>query len=83
MEALDRLVRVGKVRFIGTSNFLAWRLEEVVWINRTHGLAEYCCIKQCYSYLHPKVDAVFEKQLAALEITLSSDQMAPLTSASA
>jgi aryl-alcohol dehydrogenase-like predicted oxidoreductase len=65
LEAFDRLVSAGKVRFIGASNFAAWRLEEVRWVSRTHGWAEYCCIQQRYSYVRPKPGASFDPQVAA------------------
>jgi aryl-alcohol dehydrogenase-like predicted oxidoreductase len=65
MAAFDRLVRVGKVRFIGASNFLAWRLEEARWVSQTNGWAEYGCIQQRYSYIRPKPAASFAPQIAA------------------
>jgi aryl-alcohol dehydrogenase-like predicted oxidoreductase len=65
IEAFDRLTRAGKVRFVGASNFLAWRLEEARWISQTHGWAEYCCIQQRYSYIRPKAGTDFGHQIAA------------------
>lgn len=65
LEAFDRLVKAGKVRLIGASNFLAWRLEEARWVSQTHGWAEYCCIQQRYSYVRPKPGASFDPQLTA------------------
>ena len=65
VEAFDRLVRAGKVRFIGASNFLAWRLEMARWVSQTHGWAGYCCIQQRYSYIRPKPGASFAPQIAA------------------
>jgi aryl-alcohol dehydrogenase-like predicted oxidoreductase len=65
MEAFDRLVKAGKVRFIGASNFVAWRLEEARWVSQTHGRAAYCCIQQRYSYIRPKPGASFGAQVAA------------------
>jgi aryl-alcohol dehydrogenase-like predicted oxidoreductase len=67
LGAFDRLVRVGKVRFIGASNFLAWRLENARWVSRTNGWVEYCCVQQRYSYLRPKPGASFDPQIAANE----------------
>jgi aryl-alcohol dehydrogenase-like predicted oxidoreductase len=64
MEAFDRLVRAGKVRLIGASNFLAWRLEEARWVSQTRGWAEYCCIQQRHSYIRPKPGASFAPQIA-------------------
>lgn len=64
MEAFDRLVRAGKVRFIGASNYAAWRLEEARWVSQTHGWAQYCCVQQRYTYLRPKPGATFSPQVA-------------------
>lgn len=64
MEALDRLVRAGKVRYIGGSNFLAWRLEKARWVSRTNEWAAYCCIQQRYTYLRPKPGASFGAQVS-------------------
>ncbi len=64
LAAFDRLIKAGKVRFIGASNFLTWRLVESHWVSRTQGLAEYCCIQQRYSYLRPKAGAKFRVQVA-------------------
>ncbi len=64
LAAFDRLVKAGKVRFIGASNFPAWRLEEARWTSRTHGWAAYCCIQQRYTYLRPKPGASFGGQVS-------------------
>ena len=64
MEAFDRLVQAGKVRFIGASNFSAWRLEKARWTSRTNGWAQYCCIQQRFSYLRPKPGATFGAQVS-------------------
>jgi aryl-alcohol dehydrogenase-like predicted oxidoreductase len=63
MEAFDRLIKAGKVRNIGASNFLAWRLEKSRMVSRANGWAEYCCIQQRYSYLRPKPGATFGAQV--------------------
>jgi aryl-alcohol dehydrogenase-like predicted oxidoreductase len=54
LEAFDRLVEQGKVRFIGCSNTLAWRIVTAREISRQHGWAEYCCVQQRHSYLRPR-----------------------------
>ncbi|MBZ0301068.1 MAG: aldo/keto reductase [Anaerolineae bacterium] len=53
MLAFDQLIQAGKVRFIGASNYFAWRLEEAHWSSQTNDWAEYCCLQQRYSYLRP------------------------------
>jgi aryl-alcohol dehydrogenase-like predicted oxidoreductase len=65
LQAFDRLVQAGKVRWVGASNFLAWRLEKARWISQTNGWAGYCCVQQRYSYLRPKPGASFDPQIAA------------------
>ena len=67
LEAFDRLVRTGKVRFIGASNFLAWRLEEAHWISQQNGWAVYVGIQQRYTYLRPKPGATFDPQISVNE----------------
>ena len=64
MEAFDRLIRAGKVRYIGASNFSSWRLEKARGVSRARGWAAYCCIQQRYSYLRPKPGADFGAQVA-------------------
>jgi len=67
LGAFDRLVKAGKVRFIGASNFAAWRLEEARWTSLKHGWSEYCCIQQRHTFLRPKPGASFYPQMAANE----------------
>jgi aryl-alcohol dehydrogenase-like predicted oxidoreductase len=65
LEAFDRLVRAGKVRRLGASNYLAWRLEEASWVSQAHHWAGFCCIQQRYTYLYPRPGASFYPQIAA------------------
>jgi len=37
LEALDRLVRDGKVRYVGVSNFSGWHLMKSLWMAERHG----------------------------------------------
>ena len=65
LEAFDRLVQTGKVRYVGASNYLAWRLEKARWTSRANGWAEYCCVQQRYSYLRGRRAASFDPQVEA------------------
>jgi aryl-alcohol dehydrogenase-like predicted oxidoreductase len=58
LGALDRLVRAGKVRFIGCSNELAWRVERARALGGSHGWASFCCVQNRFTYLRPKPGAV-------------------------
>jgi aryl-alcohol dehydrogenase-like predicted oxidoreductase len=67
LAAFDRLVRAGKVRMIGASNFTAWRLAEAHAVSVANGWPDYCCVQQRHTYLRPKPGASFDPQLAANE----------------
>ncbi len=67
LAAFNWLVGTGKVRFIGASNFRAWRLDQARTVSMAAGYAEYCCIQQRYTYLRPKPGATFGPQLVANE----------------
>jgi aryl-alcohol dehydrogenase-like predicted oxidoreductase len=49
LRALDDLVRAGKVRYIGCSNYQAWRLCEALWISDTHNLSRFICYQPQYN----------------------------------
>lgn len=62
MAAFERLVKAGKVRYLGASNFMAWRLERAQWVSETNGWAKFVCLQQRYTYLRPKHSAKFGDQ---------------------
>ncbi|MBN2046729.1 MAG: aldo/keto reductase [Anaerolineaceae bacterium] len=64
LEAFYQLIRKGKVRRIGASNFLAWRIAEANGIARANGWEEYCCVQQRYTYLRPRAATSFGAQVA-------------------
>jgi len=49
MYALNDLVRQGKVRYIGCSNFQAWQLTKSLWISDKNNLARFDCLQPQYS----------------------------------
>ena len=51
LRALDDLVRSGKVRYIGCSNFEAWRLCEAIWTSRSAGLTPMVSVQPPMSLL--------------------------------
>lgn len=67
LEAFDRLVDAGKVRYIGASNFAAWRLQKSLGVSERERRPSYIGIQQRYSYLRPRVGTSFDPQLAASE----------------
>jgi aryl-alcohol dehydrogenase-like predicted oxidoreductase len=51
LAALDELVREGKVRYIGCSNFAAWQVANADWTARTSGRARFISAQNHYSLL--------------------------------
>lgn len=49
LSALDELVREGKVRYVGCSNFAAWEVTEAHWVARTRGLQPFVSAQNEYS----------------------------------
>lgn len=63
LEALDLLVKDGLVRYIGASNFPAWRLVESLWVSDKRNLSHFVSLQPEYSLAQP-VRANFERELA-------------------
>jgi len=61
LAAFNDLVSQGKVRYIGCSNYPAWRLTEAIWVSRLHQLAQYVCLQPHYNLVHRDE---FERELA-------------------
>ena len=61
LKALDDLVRQGKVRYLGCSNYPAWRLTEALWTSKQHHLARYDSLQPHYNLVHR---SEFERGLA-------------------
>ncbi len=53
MSAFTDLVRQGKVRYLGCSNFSAWRIVESLWTSGRRGLEPFVSVQPEYSLLDP------------------------------
>ena len=51
LQALDDLVRQGKVHYIGCSNFPAWQLARAIGRSEVLGIARYDCVQPRYNLL--------------------------------
>ena len=51
LRALDDMVRSGKVRYIGCSNFAGWQVVEADWTSRTEHLSRFVSAQNEYSLL--------------------------------
>ena len=52
LRALDDLIRAGKVRYIGCSNFPAWQVVEAQWTARANGLNAFVSCQDEFSLIH-------------------------------
>ncbi len=51
LSALDDLVRAGKVRYIGCSNFSGWQIEKSIRVSERNNLARFDCLQPQYSLI--------------------------------
>jgi aryl-alcohol dehydrogenase-like predicted oxidoreductase len=56
LSALDSLVKSGKVRYIGCSNFAAWQVSEALWTSKTNRLTAFVVIQQGYNMISRQIE---------------------------
>ncbi|MDR7544178.1 MAG: aldo/keto reductase [Armatimonadota bacterium] len=56
LGALDDLVRQGKVRYIGCSNFAAWQLVWSLWLSERRGWSRFVTVQPEYSLLVREIE---------------------------
>ena len=63
LSAFDDLVKQGKVRYIGASNYPAWQLMQALWVSDRTGLPRYDSLQPHYNLVHRDE---FERELASV-----------------
>ncbi|MFT7220451.1 MAG: aryl-alcohol dehydrogenase-like predicted oxidoreductase [Candidatus Azotimanducaceae bacterium] len=56
LRAFDDLVTAGKVRYVGCSNYPAWRLGEALRVAERIGVAGYACVQPRYNLLYREIE---------------------------
>jgi aryl-alcohol dehydrogenase-like predicted oxidoreductase len=56
LSALDDLVRQGKVRYLGASNYSGWQLQKSVDMSRAAGREPFTCLQALYNLLDREVE---------------------------
>ena len=56
LRAYDDLVRSGKVRYIGCSNYPAWELAKALWTSDKLNLTRYDCVQPRYNILFRHIE---------------------------
>jgi aryl-alcohol dehydrogenase (NADP+) len=57
LGALDAVVRSGKARYVGCSNFLAWELGRSLAVSQSRGLVRFDSTQPRYNVLHRDIEA--------------------------
>ena len=63
MRAFDDLVKAGKVRYLGASNYSAWRLTKSLWTSDKLNVARFDCLQPRYNLV---ARAEYEQELEPL-----------------
>jgi len=56
LSALDDLVRAGKVRYVGSSNFTGWQVADAAWTARTAQTTAFISAQNEYSLLERRIE---------------------------
>lgn len=56
LEAFDAIVRSGKARYIGCSNYQAWRVARALGRSELLGLAKFCSVQPRYNLLFRQIE---------------------------
>jgi aryl-alcohol dehydrogenase-like predicted oxidoreductase len=56
MRALDDLVRAGKVRYLGASNYAAWQLTRALWVSDRDGLERFETLQALYNLVNRDIE---------------------------
>jgi aryl-alcohol dehydrogenase-like predicted oxidoreductase len=56
LSALDTLVRHGKVRYVGSSNYPGWQIADAAWIAKTKGYTPFISAQNHYNLLDRRIE---------------------------
>jgi aryl-alcohol dehydrogenase-like predicted oxidoreductase len=56
LEALNDLIRQGKVRYIGCSNYFEWEVVEALWVAERRGLTPFVSCQDFYNLLYRDIE---------------------------
>lgn len=69
LEAVDELVRAGKVRFVAQSNFAAWQIAQAIGVATPTGWPELRIAQQQYNLVSRRVEDEYEGAASALGLS--------------
>jgi aryl-alcohol dehydrogenase-like predicted oxidoreductase len=56
LSTLDTLVKSGKVRYLGASNYSGWQLQKAIDISNQNGWEPFRCLQPLYNLLHRSLE---------------------------
>ena len=56
LRALNDIIRAGKVRYIGCSNFAAWQLCEALWTSKVNNLPSFVTVQPRYNLFDRQIE---------------------------
>jgi aryl-alcohol dehydrogenase-like predicted oxidoreductase len=56
LRALDDLVKAGKVRYIGCTNFAGWQVSEALWTSRLNNLNSFVTVQTKYNLFERQIE---------------------------
>jgi aryl-alcohol dehydrogenase-like predicted oxidoreductase len=59
LEALNALLRDGKVRYLGCSNYFEWEVVEAIWVARSHGWQSFITCQDFFNLLYRDIEKRF------------------------
>lgn len=59
LSALDTLVKAGKIRYLGVSNFKAWHIMKMLWTSDVRSLARFVVYQPQYNLLEREIEREF------------------------
>lgn len=59
LQALDQIVRAGKARYLGVSNWPAWKVAAAIELQRANGWAPFTHAQMLYSLMHRDIEEEF------------------------
>jgi aryl-alcohol dehydrogenase-like predicted oxidoreductase len=59
LQALDAIVRAGKARYLGVSNWPAWKVAAAIELQRANGWAPFTHAQMLYSLMHRDIEEEF------------------------
>jgi len=70
LEALDKLVRAGKVRAVGLSNETPYGVHEFIRLGEQYALPRVATVQNCYNLLNRSVENALDESLHRLNVSL-------------